>query len=40
MAPTYADLKIRIFGRQDEGFPVEITLADGPDFERGYIDPS
>jgi len=35
----YADLEIRIFGLEDEGYPVELSLADGPDFPRGYLDP-
>ena len=32
-----ADLEIRIFQRQDEGYPVEITLAGQQEFPRGYL---
>ncbi len=31
------DLEIRIFSAQDEGYPVEITLADQQEFPRGYL---
>ena len=35
---TFVDLEIRIFRRQAEGYPVEITLGAGQAFPRGYAD--
>src|SRR5512136_539411 len=32
-----ADLEIRIFQRQEQGYPVEITLAGQQEFPRGYL---
>ena len=32
-----ADLEIRIFQRQEQGYPVEITLAGQQEFSRGYL---
>jgi len=32
-----ADLEIRIFQRQDEGYPVEMTLGGQQEFPRGYL---
>ena len=34
---TFVDLEIRIFQRQDEGYPVELTLAGEQEFPRGYL---
>jgi len=34
----FADLEIRIFQKQDEGYPVEITLGEQQEFPRGYLD--
>jgi hypothetical protein len=34
---TYADLEIRIFARQAEGYPVEITFSGEQEFPRGYL---
>ena len=33
----FTDLEIRIFGRQDEGYPVEITLGGQQEFPRGHL---
>jgi hypothetical protein len=38
MQEMYDNLEIRILARQDEGYPVEITLA-GQEFPRGYLAP-
>ncbi|MCP4664110.1 MAG: tetratricopeptide repeat protein [bacterium] len=35
----YADLEIRILGRREEGYPVEITLGGEQQFPRGHLDP-
>lgn len=35
----FADLEIRIFSQQPEGFPVELTLNNEQQFPRGYLDP-
>ena len=35
----YADLEIRILERQEEGYPVEMTLDGEQEFPRGYLDP-
>jgi hypothetical protein len=35
--PAYADLEIRILEKQDEGYPVEITLNGEQEFPRGYL---
>jgi len=35
----FTDLEIRIFGRQDDGYPVEITLDRQIDYPRGYFNP-
>jgi CHAT domain-containing protein len=37
--PTYADLELRILEKQDEGYPVEITLNREVEFPRGYLKP-
>jgi|GEM_PF-1860708 len=37
-APRFVDLEIRIFKRAGAGYPVEITLGDGQNFPRGYLD--
>ncbi|MSP12769.1 MAG: CHAT domain-containing protein, partial [Chloroflexi bacterium] len=34
---AYADLEIRIFARQDQGYPVEITLNKEQQFGAGYL---
>ena len=36
----YADLEIRIFERQRNGYPVEITLNLWQNFPRGFLDPA
>ncbi|RIK41756.1 MAG: hypothetical protein DCC55_10975 [Chloroflexi bacterium] len=36
----YADVEIRILERQEQGYPVEITVDDAQEFPRGYLDPS
>jgi hypothetical protein len=36
---NYADLEIRILGRQTQGYPVELTLNYEQEFPRGYLDP-
>ena len=36
---AYADLEIRILEKQDEGYPVEITLNREQEFPRGYLKP-
>ena len=33
----YTDLEIRIFQRQEQGYPVEITLGGQQEFPRGYL---
>jgi len=38
--PAYADLEIRILERQSTGHPVEFTLNDEQEFQRGYLDPA
>lgn len=38
MRNPYADLEIRILGRQDEGYPVEITVNNEQEFPRGHLD--
>ncbi len=35
----YADLEIRILEKQEEGYPVEMTLNSEQQFPRGYLDP-
>ncbi|HMN28930.1 MAG TPA: CHAT domain-containing protein, partial [Caldilineaceae bacterium] len=35
----YADIEIRILERQDEGYPIEITVNHEREFPRGYLDP-
>ncbi|MGD2077305.1 MAG: CHAT domain-containing protein [Chloroflexota bacterium] len=35
----YADLEIRILEKQQEGYPVEMTLNNEQQFQRGYLDP-
>ncbi|MGD8584558.1 MAG: CHAT domain-containing protein, partial [Chloroflexota bacterium] len=35
----YADLEIRILEKQQEGYPVEMTLNSEQQFPRGYLDP-
>ena len=35
----YADLEIRVLGRQAQGYPVEITLNHEQEFPRGHLDP-
>jgi Cdc6-like AAA superfamily ATPase len=37
--PEFTDLQIRIFGRQNNGYPVELTLDRQVEFPRGYLDP-
>ena len=37
-AGPYADLEIRILGRESEGYPVEITFTGDREFPRGYLD--
>jgi hypothetical protein len=37
--PAYADLEIRILERQDEGYPVDITLNSEQQFQRGVLKP-
>ena len=37
---NYADLEIRIFDRQDRGYPVEITFNGEQEFPRGFLDPA
>jgi formylglycine-generating enzyme required for sulfatase activity len=39
MSGSYADLEIRILSRQDEGYPVEITVNNAQEFPRGYLNP-
>ena len=34
---TYADLEIRILGKQNNGYPVEITVNSEQEFPRGYL---
>ncbi|HEY4721728.1 MAG TPA: hypothetical protein VII92_07775, partial [Anaerolineae bacterium] len=34
---SLVDLEIRILQRQDEGYPVEITLAGQQEFPRGFL---
>lgn len=36
---TYADLEIRILERQEEGYPVEMTLNREQEFPRGVLHP-
>lgn len=43
MAPTeepFCDLELRIFPRTEQGYPVEITLAEQQEFRRGYAPES
>jgi hypothetical protein len=35
--PTYADLEIRILARQEDGYPVELTLNSEQEFPRGIL---
>ena len=35
----FTDLEIRIFQRQDQGYPVEMTLGGQQEFPRGYLSP-
>ncbi|MBN2393264.1 MAG: PQQ-like beta-propeller repeat protein, partial [Anaerolineae bacterium] len=37
-APVFVDMEVRIFRCEAEGYPVEITLGDGQNFLRGYLD--
>jgi len=37
-ASNFVDMEVRIFPREAEGYPVEITLGDGQNFPRGYLD--
>ncbi|HEX9869743.1 MAG TPA: CHAT domain-containing protein [Candidatus Tectomicrobia bacterium] len=34
----YVDLEIRLLGKREFGYPVEVSVAGGPDFQRGYMD--
>jgi hypothetical protein len=34
---TFTDLEIRVFQKQDSGYPVEITLGGQAEFPRGYL---
>jgi hypothetical protein len=34
---SLADLEIRIFQRQEQGYPVELTLAGQQEFPRGFL---
>jgi hypothetical protein len=34
---SFVDLEIRIFQRQEEGYPVELTLGEEQEFPRGYL---
>jgi hypothetical protein len=36
---TFTDLEIRIFQKQDQGYPVEITLGGQQEFPRGFLPP-
>jgi hypothetical protein len=36
---TYADLEVRILERQEEGYPVEMTLNSEQEFSRGHLSP-
>lgn len=36
---AFTDLEIRLFQKQDEGYPVEITLGEQQEFPRGYLAP-
>ena len=37
-ASDFVDMEVRIFRCEKEGYPVEITLGDGQNFPRGYLD--
>jgi len=39
MQNPYADLEIRILSRQEQGYPVEITVNNEQEFPRGHLDP-
>ena len=38
--PQYADLEIRIRGREPQGYPVELTLDHEQEFAAGFLDPA
>lgn len=38
--PSYADVEIRILERQEQGYPVEITVDNEREFPRGFLDPA
>lgn len=37
-ASAFVDMEVRIFQREVDGYPVEVTLGDGQNFPRGYLD--
>jgi hypothetical protein len=38
-ADTFTDLEIRLFQKQEQGYPVEITLGGQQEFPRGFLPP-
>ncbi|MFN8446291.1 MAG: CHAT domain-containing protein [Caldilineaceae bacterium] len=40
LPPDYGDLEIRILERQEQGYPVELTLNNEREFPRGFLDPN
>jgi hypothetical protein len=39
LSPTYADLEIRIYKKESNGYPVEMTLNHEQQYSGGYLDP-
>ncbi len=39
MSNSYTDLEIRILKRQEDGYPVDITLNNSQEFPQGYLNP-
>ncbi|HSR31383.1 MAG TPA: CHAT domain-containing protein [Anaerolineae bacterium] len=37
LGPTYADVEIRILGKQKDGYPLEMTVNSEQEFPRGYL---
>jgi hypothetical protein len=35
----FVDLEIRIFQRQEKGYPVEVTMGGQQEYPRGYLSP-
>ncbi len=40
LTSSYADLLIRVLKREDQGYPIELTLDNRLEFRRGYVNPT